>query len=581
MDPDLGSEVNFRIIRSRLSECRHSHAHFWTSFEPYLPTRVIDVGTSHSDSIKLRLCSRNEKGDYIALSHCWGRIISPLLTVSTVHSFQLGLTFGELPRNFQDAVRITRELGIRYLWIDSLCILQDSKPDWEQESKKMGSIYKNSYLTIYALVAPDSKVGILNLDSGPLPDPPPAILRISDAPTQTRMATLIRRDCSQYESLRELLDDSIFPERTGVLATRGWTLQEMALSPRQLFYGKRQIYWRCFNGCQSADGYLPGDDAVMYGSKSYFELSKILNWEVLQSRAARLPHVSFLLYYFYRLVIDYSGRRLSYGSDKLPAISGIAQELQPLIGGDYLAGVWSKDFRRGLLWSSQSGMPYQDVPYRSPSWSWAVTDSKILFPRELARPFPETDVEIQLLEHNIVPRSKGNVYGELEAASITLKGHTMRFLRSTQVVGAFDNHGLVDSIGSCFFDEGTQEESIMNGGNPLFCAITNDGEKYLRSVVRDNRIVEGVFSGDEKWVKAYEISKSISQSFDQSFDAEECLALIVHASEDDKDLYCLIVRAVHDTQHLCYRRVGMLWIAGNSVNITWCKSWKTETLVLV
>jgi hypothetical protein len=226
-------------------------------------------------------------------------------------------------------------------------------------------------------------------------------------------------------------------------------------------------------------------------------------------------------------------------------------------------------------------MHYREVPYRSPSWSWAITDDTVTFPGNLAQPFPETDVEIQLLEHSIVPRSKGNVYGEVQTASITLKGHTMRYFRSTQVVGAFDNRGLVDGVGSCSFDERPQEELIMDVINPLFYATTNDGEKYLRSVVRDDRIVEGVLSGDEKWVKAYEISQSIGQSFDQSFDAEEYLALIVHANEDDKDVQCLIVRAIHDTQHLCYRRVGILRMTGNSVDITWCKSWKIETLVLV
>lgn len=70
LDPDLVSEVNFKIIRSWLGECRHSHPHFCTPFEPHLPTRVIDVGTSHRDDIKLRLCSPGETGDYVALSHC-------------------------------------------------------------------------------------------------------------------------------------------------------------------------------------------------------------------------------------------------------------------------------------------------------------------------------------------------------------------------------------------------------------------------------------------------------------------------------------------------------------------------------
>ena len=161
-----------------------------------------------------------------------------MLTAATLRSFQIGLTFGELPQNFQDAIRITRELGIRYLWIDSLCIIQDSKSDWEQESKKMGSVYKNSCVALYALVASDSRVGILNHDRSPPPNPPPAILRISDDPAQSGVVTLITEHSNKYESLSGLLDNSSFPESTGVLATRGWTLQEMALSPRQLYSGR-------------------------------------------------------------------------------------------------------------------------------------------------------------------------------------------------------------------------------------------------------------------------------------------------------------------------------------------------------
>ena len=445
----------------------------------------------------------------------------------------------------------------------------------------MGSVYKNSCVALYALVASDSRVGILNHDRSPPPNPPPAILRISDDPAQTDVVTLITEHSNKYESLSGLLDNSSFPESTGVLATRGWTLQEMALSPRQLYYGRKQIYWSCFNGCQSGDGYVLGDEELANGFKSYSEISRILNWEVLRSRDVRLPHVSFLLSYFYRLVHDYSARQLSYSSDKLPAISGIVQELQALIGGDYLAGIWSKVFRRGLLWSSDSGVHYRDVPYRSPSWSWAVTDDTISWPGNVSRPFPETDIEIQLLEHSIVPRSKGNVYGELQTASITLRGHTMQMLRSTQVVGAFDNHALVNRVGGCSFDERPQNELMMDAINPLFCAITNDGEKDLRSVVRDDRIVEGVLSCDEEWLQAHEKSQYISQSFDQSCEAEEYLALLVHANEDDKSVYCLIVRPVHDTQHLSFRRVGTLWMTGNSVDIAWCRSWRTETIVLI
>ncbi len=105
--------------------------------------------------------SRGLKAEYIALSHCWGGKISPLLTTETLEPFQNRLSYAALPANFRDAIVITRELGIRYLWIDSLCILQDSKQDWQQESKMMAAIYRDSTLTISAMASSGSTQGIL------------------------------------------------------------------------------------------------------------------------------------------------------------------------------------------------------------------------------------------------------------------------------------------------------------------------------------------------------------------------------------------------------------------------------------
>lgn len=527
------------------------------------------------------MCSQNEKGDYVALSHCWGGAISLLLTSTTLHSFQMGLPSSELPPNFQDAVRITQELGIRYLWIDSLCILQDSKTDWEQESKNMCSVYRNSCVTIYALIAPGSKAGILNINRSPSPDPPPAKLRISDDPADNKAVTVLRKDSSRDEYLSDLLNVSLYHHKASALSTRGWTLQETTLSPQQLHYGRRQIYWRCLNGCKSADGLLPGDDSARFGRSTDLEISRVLNWNILQSRGAlRPPHTSVTLYYFYLLVVAYSRRRLSYGSDKLPAMSGIAQALHPLLKGDYLAGIWSTDFRCGLLWrlsGKKSG--HQNVPYRSPSWSWAITDDEITFPIknwQRPEPFPETDVEIQLQGHSTVPRSKGNMYGELLTASITLKGHTKPFFRSTQVIEGIDRHNFAASVGFCHFDELTHQESIRDAHNPVFRAATSDGEEYLRSVVGDNLEREQIF-GNGKSVDYHEIFESVGQSFD----AEECLALIVHANEDEKELHCLILRARHDIQPLVYNRVGVLWCMGFGFDMAWFQSWKTESLVIL
>lgn len=117
------------IAKDWLHTCNTSHLECLGTSIPELPTRVIDVGMQE-DWVGLRIThARKERAAYIALSHCWGGAISPMLTSKTIHAFQDRLPFLELPANFRDAITITRRLGFRYLWIDSLCIIQDSRED--------------------------------------------------------------------------------------------------------------------------------------------------------------------------------------------------------------------------------------------------------------------------------------------------------------------------------------------------------------------------------------------------------------------------------------------------------------------
>jgi hypothetical protein len=167
---------------------------------------------------------------YVALSHCWGGIISPLLTTENIDAFQKSIPFSTLPANFRDAVVITRKLGLRYVWIDSLCIIQNSKLDWEIESKKMGSIYRESYVTISAAVARSSTVGILNAVQKPVLINAPASVKIRLSDDSDDTVNLEIRDGTE-ESLRDISMKS-------PLNTRGWTLQETILSPRILHYGR-------------------------------------------------------------------------------------------------------------------------------------------------------------------------------------------------------------------------------------------------------------------------------------------------------------------------------------------------------
>ena len=152
------SKQNVELIFKWLHDCDRTHIGCSVGEPPMLPTRVIDVGIAFSESPKpYLLCSNGLEGRYVALSHCWGTPSAnnnPGFKTET-HNYVMmhaGLVFESLPPLFRDAVVTTWKLGIRYLWIDSICIIQDSKDDWEAESAKMGAVYRNAYVTIAASV---------------------------------------------------------------------------------------------------------------------------------------------------------------------------------------------------------------------------------------------------------------------------------------------------------------------------------------------------------------------------------------------------------------------------------------------
>jgi hypothetical protein len=151
------SEHNLHLMSRWLEDCSMKHVGCPSGETDKLPTRVIDVGISSPECPKPYLfCSHGREGRYAALSHCWGTpsASNPGFKTET-HNYEnmrAAIVFETLPALFQDAVLTTWKLGIQYLWIDSICIIQDSKDDWEAESAKMGSVYRNAYVTIVASV---------------------------------------------------------------------------------------------------------------------------------------------------------------------------------------------------------------------------------------------------------------------------------------------------------------------------------------------------------------------------------------------------------------------------------------------
>jgi hypothetical protein len=234
--PEIGSELYFHMLKEWLRDCDQCHSdHSFAPKEKALPRRVLDLQSLESPD-KLRLYESNgEDGKYIALSHCWGQSKDkrPLSTTKgNKEAHFTSMNFDDLPKTFRDAVVVTRKLGIRYLWIDSLCIIQDDESDWESESRHMENIFANAYCTIAATSAENSWDGFLSRiwisNAAKIEDKsadPPVSIYVSE--------------------FGEFGGDFGIDVIRGVLNQRAWVLQERALSPRIIHFTGIQTYWEC------------------------------------------------------------------------------------------------------------------------------------------------------------------------------------------------------------------------------------------------------------------------------------------------------------------------------------------------
>ena len=226
---EAGSDLHFRLLRDWLHICNESHDdHASAKEEQVLPTRVLDVGNAENPN-RLRLYEpKREQGRYIALSHRWGESRPFSTEKETIEIRRNGIEFDQLPKTFQDAVAVTRKLGVQYLWIDSLCIIQDDDEDWRRESGKMETVFASAYCTIAATSATNSVDGFL------IPRSVKRFVRLQD-----------NKDSQLYAYVSEVSEDFDHDVEQGELNKRAWVLQERALSPRTIHFTAGQTYWEC------------------------------------------------------------------------------------------------------------------------------------------------------------------------------------------------------------------------------------------------------------------------------------------------------------------------------------------------
>lgn len=312
------------------------------------PSRLLDLRDFEHGKILLvdTASFQSPLPDYFTLSHCWGKRQLLQTTMETLLEHQKGISISDLPRTFVDAVKITRRLRTKFLWIDSLCIVQDSKEDWEREAQAMASIYWNSALTISATSSSDGQGGCyLERNTGTL-------------------ETISQMTPNGFKYSVKIRDRLVRSNITKPLLGRGWVLQETILSRRVLHFTSDQIFWQC------KECFLSEDGSISDGRKGRIGLlPQGLGFITDINISEKEPQDRVSMWHSW--IEDYSGRNFTYEKDRLPALAGLVQYYQMGTKDIPLVGLWASSLHLDLAWVV--GDPENTHVNRVmglPSWSW-------------------------------------------------------------------------------------------------------------------------------------------------------------------------------------------------------------------
>lgn len=353
---------------------------------------------------------------FAILSYCWGRQQSLILTAERDQYFRDGLNAEDLPKTIQDAIRTTRELNVRYLWIDALCIYQDSDEDKIAEISRMAQYYTSATITICAAAA-------INCDQGFL------YRRQEPSYTVGPIRLLLRHADRTNLGHVYLIDDGNRPSEA--TATRGWTMQESLLSRRLLIYAERQLYWCCASASAGPGGaYRQMIDRLNSGVPLVEDIYPIAD---LLTRPVKNM--------WQQVLTTYTTRKVGVSSDKLPAVSALVEHVLALSkergeNVDYVAGMLI-DLEEVMSWLDQllwytldPNQSSRARGYRAPSWTWAAVDGSVQ-PMVIPQSIFDNPAYIghawegaaKILSYAVEPMHQNVPYGGVRSGYVDVEAH--------------------------------------------------------------------------------------------------------------------------------------------------------------
>lgn len=340
------------------------------SIKSPLPKRLVDVGAYGSPDrpriwINPSMTSASNgdgtatpiTGTYLALSYCWGKEPFEVINPQNLARMTEGIPVNSLPLTIQDAMEFTRLLGIRYLWVDSLCILQgesvEARADWNEQSVKMQTVYQNAFLTIGASMGKGAHDGIRPSDDSPE-------MEFCPLPKEFGRNELLGQ---VYVGLQQTV------LREDPIHKRAWTLQEFLLSTRYINLGQPTIFWYC-------------KQVHWKQMMSFKPQSQGLSHPEIPSETGLVTHVDRggAFAEWRAIVHNYTYRSISRTEDRLVALSGLANDLwlRRNKQDEYWIGLWKSTITMDLVWSTFKDVSIPPDP-TLPSWSWVSHQKPVTY----------------------------------------------------------------------------------------------------------------------------------------------------------------------------------------------------------
>ncbi|KAL9624367.1 MAG: hypothetical protein Q9160_001329 [Pyrenula sp. 1 TL-2023] len=390
---DLESAKAVQWASEKLRECNEMHSrclykedNIWRP-----PARVLDLGWEEDRVRIIDFGSRNDR--YACLSHCWGGLqqCETKHTNLELHKTE-GISMTSLSKTFRDTIEFVRRLGgIQFLWIDSLCVIQDDVNDRNREIAAMCDIYRGCWICIAATAARDGSAGLF-----------------TQVPSEYVGYTLQNDFAGENAFFYKPISHHSFALTNGMqgepfpLFTRAWVYQERRLAPRIFHFTSYELVWECSTATKC-------------------ECGKAENRDLLWKKTLALrKDMDGMVDFWHDQVREYTKLDLSRPSDKLPAIGGLAQEESLFRNGRYLAGLWEDSLVPDLAWYADSYEIKNAKPttWRAPSWSWASISNSVHYIKSL-RP------ACKVVSAVCKSADGTNIFGEVVSGALTLSGHTV------------------------------------------------------------------------------------------------------------------------------------------------------------